>query len=99
MNDKTFTKDFIRSALVASDTWLMRGLVAIYNKQTEDEKSVGVTSHDNGIGFNGVDAFILTSIAQQFIARGSVSPKQKDIVRKKMVKYAGQLTLIANGQV
>ena len=94
----TYTKDFIRSALASNDTWLMRGLVAIYNRQTEDEQSVGVTSHDNGIGFNGVDAFILTSIAQQFVRNGSVSPKQKDIVRKKMLKYAGQLTLIANGK-
>lgn len=99
MNAKTYTKEFIRNALAVNDTWLLRGLVAIYNKQTEDEQSNGTTSHDNGIGFNGVDAFILTSIAQQFISRGFVSPKQKDIVRKKMLKYSGQLTLIANGAV
>lgn len=100
MNQPTkWTKETIKAKLAVDDRWLLRGLVAIYNKQTEDEKAVGVTAHDNGIGFNGVDAEILTSIAQQNIARGSVSPKQLAIVRKKMMKYAGQLAKIANGAV
>lgn len=94
-----WNKENIKAKLATDDRWLLRGLVAIYNKQTDAEKSAGLTAEDNGIGFNGVDAEILTSIAQQNIARGSVSPKQLAIVRKKMMKYAGQLAKIANGLV
>ena len=56
-----WTKAEIRANLEASDKWLCHGLIAIFNKQTEDEKQDGRTSHDNGIGFNGVDAEILSN--------------------------------------
>lgn len=98
-NTKKWTKDEIKAKLASDNVWLCRGLVAIYNKQTEDEKVAGRTDHDNGIGFNGCDAEILTSYAQQFNARGFLTPKQIEVTRKKMLKYAGQLTKIANGEV
>ncbi len=99
MTDKIWTKIEIRAKLETNDKWLCKGLVAIFNKQTEDEKSAGTTAHDNGIGFNGSDAFILTSFAMQYIERGFLTPKQLVITRKKMLKYAGQLVKIANGDV
>ena len=92
-------KEEIRAMLETNTTALCRGLVAIFDKQTEDEKVDGRTSHDNGIGFNGVDAEILTSYAMQYRERGFLTPKQLTITRKKMLKYAGQLTKIANGDV
>lgn len=99
MTDKKWTKAEIKANLAASDKWLCRGLVAIFNKQTADEKVEGRTSHDNGIGFNGVDAEILTSFAMQYIERGFLTPKQIVMARKKMLKYAGQLLKISNGDV
>lgn len=33
-----------------------RGLLVIYNNQTEDEKSDAATKENNGTGFTGVDA-------------------------------------------
>ena len=94
-----WTKAEIRANLEASDKWLCHGLIAIFNKQTEDEKQDGRTSHDNGIGFNGVDAEILTSYAMQYKERGFLTPKQIALTRKKMLKYSGQLVKIANGDV
>lgn len=96
---KKWTKDEIKAKLASDDKWLYRGLVAIFNKQTADEKVAGRTDYDNGIGFNGADAEILTSFAMQYIERGFLTPKQKEITRKKMLKYAGQLTKITNGEV
>lgn len=94
---KKWTKEEIREKMATDGRWLIRGLLAIYDRQTADEKSMGATVEDNGIGFNGVDAEILTSIAMNYKTRNFISPKQLAIVQKKMVKYAGQLAKIANG--
>ena len=99
MTDKNWTKAEIKTNLETNDKWLCRGLVAIFKKQTADEQVEGRTSHDNGIGFNGVDAEILTSFAMQYLERGFLTPKQIAMTRKKMLKYAGQLVKIANGDV
>ena len=99
MTDKIWTKIEIKAKLEADNVWLCRGLVAIFKKQTADEQRDGQTHEDNGIGFNGVDAEILTSFAMQYVERGFLTPKQITITRKKMLKYAGQLTKIANGDV
>lgn len=92
-----WTKDQIKANMLADNRWMMRGLLAIYAHQTPEEQTYGATVEDNGYGFNGVDAEILTSIAQFYIARKFITPGQLAIVRKKMVKYASQLAKIANG--
>lgn len=94
----TWTKDQIREKLKTDDRWLIRGLMAIYAGQTQEEKSIGATKEDNGIGFNGCDAEILTSFAQGFIMYGRLTPKQLAITRNKMVKYAGQLVKLAKAK-
>lgn len=99
---------------VKGDVWVVRGLFAIFANQTPDEQTFGQTVEDNGLGFNGVDAEILTSFAMQaqtVVARleqspnpvlracrytKALSPKQMDIARTKMLKYAGQLAAHAN---
>lgn len=91
-----YTKEYIRDALAASDKWLTRGLLAIYSRQTADEQNSEATLVDNGIGFSGCDANILSSIAKQVQRSGTMSDKQTALVRKKMAKYAGQLARIAN---
>lgn len=94
-----WTKEAIKARLEKDDKWLVRGLLAIYGRQTAEEQVCGQTVEDNGIGFNGVDAEILTSFAIQFQQRGFLTAKQLEIARKKMLKYAGQLAKIANGEV
>ena len=89
------TNGFIVEQMEKSVKWLYKAIVAIYNGQTQDEKVTQATSHDNGIGFNGCDAFILSSFAEQINVRGFLTPKQIEIARKKMKKYAGQLARIA----
>lgn len=96
---RVWTKDEIKANIANNNNWLIRGLLAIFNNQTSDEQSAGTTTHDNGIGFNGVDAEILSSFATHYKLRGFLSPKQIQIARKKMLKYSGQLTDIANGKV
>jgi len=94
-NPSQWTADEIKAKLLTDDVWLIRGLIAIFNYQTAFEQSAEQTQENNSVGFNGVDGYILTAIAKFYQKRNFLSPKQLVIVRKKMVKYAGQLAKIA----
>lgn len=98
-NSKKWTKEEIAAKLADDDAWLIRGLLAIYSKQTDEEKNSDITKVDNGIGFNAFDATILSDMAKQYNRTKFLSKRQLVIVRKCMKKYAGQLTKIANGEV
>lgn len=98
-------QDMIRANLAANPSWLLRGLIAIYNRQTADEQSAEQTTEHNTIGFNGLDAKLLTSFAKQVIDWNAtpaqsrrfaapLSPKQLDWTQRKMLKYSGQLARI-----
>jgi hypothetical protein len=98
---KTWTPDEIVAALGRSDLFVGRAVAALYERQTAYEKDAKVTKEDNKVGFNGVDAEILSSFAEQFKRRGFLTPKQLVIARRKMPKYRKQLAEIAaekNGQ-
>lgn len=97
--ERVWTKEEIQELLATSDKMVKRSLVKIFEKQTEDEQQSDDTRHNNGVGFNGLDARILSSFAKQVIERDSLSPKQMAIARNKMKKYAGQIAKIANGQL
>jgi sulfur transfer protein SufE len=95
MNTNELTKEIIAAKLLSSDWWLTRGVVAIFNKQTEDEKSAETTNRTNGIGFTGADARFGSGMAKILIAGYTLTPKQTIATRKMMQKYAGQLLRIA----
>lgn len=90
--------------------WVARAVEVIYERQTADEQQTGSTKHDNGIGFNGLDAEILSSFARQ-VKRWKDTPapqrrfpvplseKQMAIARRKMAKYAGQLEKIVREKI
>lgn len=71
--------------------WALRGLVRIYQSQTDLEKRISGTVIKNGVGFSGADANILSSFALQLEMGRKLSKKQMEIIFKKMPKYAGQL--------
>jgi hypothetical protein len=114
MAEQKWTKEAIKSKMAQTnaegDAWVVRGMLAILQYQTAEEKTYGQTVEDNGVGFNGVDAEILTSFCDQasrVLAERQndplrytrcLSPKQMEIARKKMLKYAGQLARIANSK-
>ena len=96
---RTWTKKEIQEMIEKNDLAVQRGLVALLAKQTEAEQDAEQTSESNGIGFNGVDAPFLTSLAKQFSSKGFLSEKQVAMARKAIRKYSGQLTRIANGEL
>lgn len=96
---KKWTKEEIRHHLEMDDRWLYRGLVAIYARQTADERNDGVTKHDNSVGFSGSDSSFLSNAARFYQQHSFLTLKHRQSVRKAMLKYAGQLAKIANGLI
>lgn len=90
--------DLLRSRLGTDIRWARRGLVRIFERQTSEERVSEQTREDNGIGFTGPDAPLLTSFAKQLQERGWLSFKQDTILLKLMPKYAGQLLTVSNLQ-
>ena len=87
---------FVRTKLATDPVWATKALVRIYENQTADEQRADVTREDNGIGFTGIDAQFLSSLAKQFITKGSLSPKQMLFVHAKMRKYAQQIVNVSD---
>ena len=79
-----------------NDKVLYNALLKLYDCQTADEQMEGNTRVQNGIGFNGCDARILTSFAEFLQRTGFLTPKQRNLCRKKLYKYRRQLTMLAN---
>ena len=91
MMNKQDTLKALQSKLSTDVRWAQRGLLAIFRNQTEDEKVAADVKHHNSMGFRCMDSIILTSFANQLQQRGSLSPKQMNVVFKLMPKYARQL--------
>jgi len=92
--DKELALEF-KQKLLTDNRWLYRAIVAIYERQTDHEKAELTTKEDNGIGFNGVDAFLMSKYAEDLAKFGRLTPNQLKWARKKMPKYALQLVKIA----
>ena len=93
---KVWSKEEIKDLLSSNDTMVGRSLIQLYNKQTSDEQTSMCTKYTNHRGFNGVDAHILSSFTEQYQRKNWLSEKQLYLARKKLGKYVGQLTKIAN---
>ncbi len=96
---KVWTKEEIKNLLLTKDIMVVKSLVKLYQLQTLDEQRAGETTHQNGVGFNGTDSQFLSSCARFAMQTGYLSPKQIAIVRRKIIKYSGQITKIANGEL
>lgn len=74
-----------------SRAWCKRALLRIYANQERDEQQFATVTQRNGVGFVPADAKLLSSLAEQVIANRRLSPRQWEILYKRMPKYAGQL--------
>lgn len=91
-----WTEDEIAKLVQTNDKVTCNALAKLYACQTADEQAIGETRVQNGMGFNGADSRILSSMAEFFKKTGFLTPKQLVVVRRKLVKYNKQLTRIAN---
>ena len=73
------------------DEYVVGALMTIYNKQEADEQGMGVTAHQNNVGFNGFDAPIMSDMARFYLAKGRLTEKQIAYIRRTIPKYVNQL--------
>lgn len=99
MKEQKWTQEQIKELILTNDRMVYRSLMMLYSKQTSYEQTRGQTTDRNGVGFNHCDAEIMTSFAKFLEKTGFLTPKQKVIARKKLIKYVKQLTRYANEEV
>lgn len=90
-----------KDKLEHNQAWAIRGLMVVYANQTADEQANGTVHVHNGKGFVPTDAKILSSYAEQYKAKNSLSEKQVAVLYRKMPKYARQLLgeSLASGKI
>jgi hypothetical protein len=93
---KKLKGEYIKTKLATVPAWALRGLMVVYNNQTETEKAIEATSAHNNIGFTGTDGHFFTSLAKQYERRGSLSEKQMGFVMKRMKKYWKQIMSVTD---
>lgn len=87
----TYTKEFIQEKLTSNPKWIERGLIVLYNRQTEDEKQSSETKWDNGKGFSGSDSKYLSYCSKWVLSGRSLSGVHLEKCGKKMRKYWKQI--------
>lgn len=92
-------KQEIIELLRVNDRAVERAVVAIFRRQTEDEKVARATKHSNGVGFNGPDSKICSYYANWVLSGRRLTGNHLDKCRERMYKYAGQLEEIAASRV
>lgn len=75
---------------------IYRMLWSLYQRQESDEKEYEATVHHNNVGFNGVDARFLSSVARGGQKFQNLTLRQAVPVAKALKKYLNQLIEIAN---
>ena len=86
------TTSYARRQLATNPVWAVKALVRIFQEnQTQQEQVAEATVEDNGRGFSGTDGTFASSLAKQYLSRGSLSDKQMTFVFKMMPKYVRQV--------
>lgn len=93
------TKTFIKKMLGTDPDWAKKALIRIYERQTDSEQAAEATHDNNSVGFTGIDGKILTSFAKFLQKTKFLTPKQMNIVFKKMPKYWNQILEVSDKQV
>ena len=96
---KTWTREEIVTLIKSNNRAVERAMVAIWRRQTEDERHTETTQHHNGIGFSGWTARNGSYYARWVIGGGRLTGKHLVRARRIALHHAGQLTRIANGEV
>lgn len=93
---KVWTEKEIVELLGKNNKAVEKAIVAVYNRQTADEKASYDTKHSNGVGFSGADAKFGTYLAKWILSGKSLNGKFLAQGRVLAVKYRAQLLDEAN---
>jgi|SRR5882672_6377335 len=94
---RVWDKKSIQELLEKSDYAVERAILAIYQRQEEDEKQDGVTRKRNGVGFGAFDADYFSTRAVFLLSGQPLTPYLASRARVRGIgRYWRQLAEIAN---
>lgn len=96
---KIWTKEEILEGLKSNNSWVEKAVLAIFNKQTIEEQISDSTRKSNNMGYNSSDARLMSYYAKWIQSGKKLTGCHLEKARKKIYKYSGQLTKIANGEI
>ena len=85
-------KAYIQGLLQFNDNAVKSALSLLFSLQEEDEKRDNKSVHENGVGFNKVDADFLGRMAKRVNAGMDLTDSQMQACRWALMKYWRQLT-------
>lgn len=85
-------KAYIQNLLRLNDDAVKSALVLLLSLQGEDEQRDNKSVHENGVGFNKVDADFLSRMAKQVNAGIDLTNDEMQACRWALMKYWRQLT-------
>ena len=95
---KIWTCEEIKEHLLSNDQWVARAILALYDRQTADEKVTKSTKVTNGKGFTSYDAPFGCYCGTWIKAGKPLTGKFLEKCRKMTSgRYLKQITDIANG--
>lgn len=104
MNDHQWTRDEIDQLLMTKTSAVERGIVKLFQLQTNDEQSSFETKHNNGVGFSGYSARSGTFFAKAIL--NSDKPEGQRLwgrgleeCRAICLRHSRQLVEVANGNL
>ena len=93
---KKLRKQFIRKKLSTDKQWAEKAIIKLYHCQTDEEQWVEETRLKNGVGFNAIDAQLLSSFAKDIEKYGKLTHRQIKWAFCKLPKYCNQILNISN---
>jgi len=93
---RVWDKQSIQDLLENSDRAVERSVLAIYERQTQDERSLGGTFERNHMGFSGSDGEWLSRIVLLLQGGGVIPGYSMERIRMHMKRYWRQLAEVAN---
>lgn len=91
----------LRKQIETKDSTAINTLMLMFNHQVADEQRQETVKYHNGVGFKPQDAKRGSSFAKWYNDKGFFTKKQIDVVKRMVVKYAGQVveTKIISGEI
>jgi hypothetical protein len=93
-----WTRERIVALLDSNDQAVLRALVVLYDRQTQDEREMSETVHHNERGFSAFHARQGSCLARLVLSGRSLWPEQLERARHLVRKYAQQLADEANAK-
>jgi len=88
---RNWTPERIEQLLIRNDYAVERAMVAIYNRQTRDEKATSDTHHFNKVGFSAAHASKGSYYARWVMSGRHLTGFHLDKARDMAIKYRRQL--------